>query len=140
MLLRNFDFAIKYFDYKSKTEFEDISNSKINGWYKFVNGLISGLFVIDNNLFFLYGKDKILIIDSHRVLLKKSNKIRSEFNLINDNDVLVKFQLNQLDCDYNISPFEYIDEEDFKWHEFISRIINDSERKKNFITNLMDNG
>ena len=37
----------------------------------------------------------------------------------------------------NISPFEYLDQEDFEWGGFIKKIINDENRKKTFIANLM---
>lgn len=138
MLLRNFDYAVKYFDYRSKIEFEKTSNSPINGWYKFINGLLSALLVIDNNLYFLYGKEKFLITESHRVLLKRENNVESNFSLIIGDDVLVKFLYSLPDPKLNVSPFEYIDEEDFKWGDFIEKIINDGERKRNFIMNIME--
>jgi len=138
MLLRNFDFATKYFDYKSKTELEDTSNPPINGWYRIINGLLSALFVVDNNLYFFYGENKISIMESHRVLLKGSSKAESEFSLVDGSDVLVKFLYLLPNSKFNVAPFEYIDEDDFKWGEFIAKIINDKERQKNFVTNLME--
>lgn len=138
MLLRNFDFATKYFDYKSKTELEESSSPKINGWYKFINGLLSALLVIDNSLYFLYGENKFLITDSCEVLLKEKSKLENEFVLVNGNNELVRFLYSLPDPKLNVSPFEYIDENDFKWGNFIAKIINDEERKRNFVTNLME--
>lgn len=136
ILLRNFDFATKYLDYKSKIEINETSNPKISGWYKFANGLLSALLVLDNNLYFLYGEDRFLIMDSHRVLLKRISMFENECTLINGNDVLVRFLYSLSDSQQNISPFEYIDEEDFKWGEFIAKIINDHKRKRDFVNNL----
>ncbi len=138
VLLRNFDFALKYFDNKSKTELEDTSNPKINGWYKFINGVLSALLVIDNNLYFLYGEDRFLITEFIRVSLKGKSKDEIEFCIFNDNDIFVKFLYPISDPKLNVSPFEYIDEDDFKWGDFVAKIINDEERKRNFILNLME--
>ncbi len=137
MLLRNFDFATKYFDYESKAEVNETSSPKIKGWYKFINGTLTALFVMGNNLYFLYGKDKFLITDSHKVLIKEYDKFEHEFTLINVDDVLVRFPYSLPESKSNISPFEYIDEEDFKWGEFMAKIINDTEGKRNFVLNLM---
>lgn len=138
MILRNFDFAIKYFDYKSKTEIEKTSNPPINGWYKFINGILSALIVIDNNLCFLFGEEKFLITESYRVLLEVKSNVENKFSLINGNDVLVEFLYSKPSTKLNVSPFEYIDENDFKWGDFIAKIINDESRKRNFVTNLME--
>ncbi len=137
MLLRNFDYDTKYFDYRSKTEFEEAANFQVNGWYKLINGLLCGLLVKDNNLYFLYGEKEFLITESHRVLLKGESNVEAEFNLTYGNDVLVRFLYPTPDSKLNVSPFEYIDEEDFDWGGSIAKIINDGERKSNFIMNLM---
>ncbi len=137
MLLRNFDFAIKYFDFKSKKEIDDTSNPKISGWYKFISGKLSALLVIEYKLYFLYGEDKFLILDSHKVLLEETSKIENEFSLMKENEVLVKFYVSSPDSKLFVSPFEYLDKEDFKWGNFIAKIINDPERKAGFIENIM---
>lgn len=137
MLFRNFDFATKYYDYQSNTELEMTSNPQINGWYKFIDGLLTALFVTDGKLYFLYGEEKILITEFHRVLLKEINNVENEFSLININDVLVRFLYSISDSKLNVSPFEYIDEDDFKWGDFIAKIINDKERKQSYVMNLL---
>ena len=138
MILKNFDYAIKYFDYESKTEIEKTSNTLINGWYKFIDGLLSALLVIDDNLYFLYGEDKFLITESNRVVIKGKSNVKNEFSLFNKKDLLVRFDYSIPDSNLNVSPFEYIDEDDFKWGEFMTKIINDKERKRNFVMNLME--
>lgn len=139
MLLRNFDFATKYFDYNSKIELKENYNSKINGWYKFINGILSALLVIDDKLYFIYEEDEFLITNSYSVLLKKNSNMQNEFILVNGNNEILRFLYSLPDSKLNISPFEYIDEDDFKWGDFIAKIINDENRQKNFIKNLMDN-
>lgn len=136
-LLRNFDFAKKYYDCESKVEINETSNVKIFGWYKFINEKLSGLLVTNNNLYFLYGDNKFLITDSHKVSLKKINNEENEFKLVNNDTTEAKF-LYFVPNHKHVSPFEYIDEEDFKWGDFIAKIINDGERKNNFISNLME--
>ena len=135
-MLRNFDVATKYFDYESKTEINKTSIQKINGWYKFINGLLSAILVIDNNLYILYGENKILILESYKAILKPINATSSELIIINFDKVLLKFSYRLPDSKFNVSPFEYIDEDDFKWGEFIAKIINDKERQRNFAMNL----
>lgn len=137
ILLRNFDFANKYFDYESKTEGENTSNPKICGWYKYINGLLSGLLVLDNNLYFVYEHNKFLITDNSKVLLQDYSQFEKEFTLVDGENKLVVFLYSLPDSKLNVSPFEYIDDEDFKWGDFIEKVINDPERKKNFRTSMM---
>lgn len=138
MFLRNFDFATKYYDYKSETEQVMSLDTPINGWYKFINGVLSALMVADNKLYFLYGDDEILITDSHNVFLKKKSNQKNEFVLFDGNKELVRFVYDLPDPKFNVSPFEYIDEEDFKWGDFIGKIVNSKERQRNFVANLME--
>lgn len=138
MLLRNFDFAVKYFDYNSKIELENTLNPKINGWYKFINGLLSGLLVVNNNLYFLHGENKFLITESNRVSIKGKGDFENEFSLLNGNDVFVRFVYSIPNAKLSTSPFEYIDEDDFKWGEFIEKIMNNEDRKRSFVLNIME--
>lgn len=137
MLLRNFDFATKYFDYASKTEFANTSNPQINGWYKYIDSLFSALLVKNNKIYFIYGEQKILLNESHRVLIKRINHTQSEFRFIDGSNILIKFLYQLPDPIFNASPFEYIDEDDFEWEEFIAKIVNNQELQRNFVMNLM---
>lgn len=78
----------------------------------------------------MYGKEKFLITKSHKVFLKKKSNVLNEFSLVDQNKVLVKFLYSIPDSKLNVSPFKYIDEDNFKWADFLSNIINDEERKK----------
>lgn len=138
ILLRNFDYATKYFDYKSKNEINNISNPKMWGWYKFINGFLSAILILENQLYFVYSDDKFLITDTHKVLLKDTNEVNGEFILMDKNSELVKFLYPLPKEEPAISPFEYIDKEDFKWGNFIRSIVNNLEKRKNFVTNILE--
>jgi hypothetical protein len=134
--LRNFDVANKYFDLVSNTEIKSLSDPNIVGWYKIIDKHFSALLVQKNELYFLFEKDKYLITDNFRVIIKSITQNKNEFILM-DNDIEnMKFMYEIEDVNISLSPFEYIDEEDFKWEEFIMKTINDQERKNNLILNL----
>lgn len=136
ILLRNFDFANKYYNYQSKIEMNDTSFPRIKGWYKLINGIVSGVIVKENDLYFLYGDKEFLIKDSYQAII--NHKTVNEFCLKTEKDIVVKFNYSIPNIDLNISPFEYIDEDDFKWGDFLAKIINDKNRKNNFIENLSE--
>lgn len=138
--LQNFDVAANSYDYEAKVEFNATSSVLISGWYKFVDELLSGVMVIDYKLYFLYGTDKFLITDKHRVELKRISEFESEFALIESNRIWANFTYDLPESYIYPQPFDYIDEDDFLWGEFLQKIINNEERKKNFILNLMEEG
>ena len=139
MILRNFDFASKYLDYELMREFENSLGPSINGWYKFLENQLTALIVKDNNIFFLYGNKEILITKSHRALIEKVNIDESTFFLLNRDNILIKFNYKHPDLKFKYPPpFDYIDPKDFNWGEFIANIINNEEKKKNYIFNLMN--
>lgn len=140
MLLRNFDFAKKYFDFNLKIELEKTSNPPINGWYKFIDELMTALLTINNNLYFIYGEKKFLIKDSCKALIKEYSKAENEFRLVDGNNILIKF-LYPLPLDFeldfmDVTPFQ--SDDDFKWGDFLANIINNKERQRNFIINLTE--
>ncbi len=137
-LLKNFDVFKEYFnlDTKEFCSFEQLQ--KTVGIYKTLDGIMTGLLVEDTNLYFLYGEEKFLITDSYKVLLKKISKAESEIALSVGNEELVKFLYPIPNLELNVTPFEYIDEEDFKWGEFIEKIVNDKERRRNFVAKLSE--
>ena len=136
MLLRNFDSASTYFNSQLKIELKDINNPKINGWYKIINDRISALFVRDSQLYFKYGSlEKLINGDLHVVINKKSIN-EAEFSLCDEDNVLVNFLYDVPNSIVITSPFEYLNDDDFQWGIFIMNIINDKERRGNFIRNL----
>lgn len=138
MLLRNFDFASNYYDVLRKIELKDFSSPKINGWYKFVNGKLTALLVSDNNLFLLYENNQYLVNERSEVILDKNVKSEIQFNYLDNCSLQLSFSYSNDDSILNFSPFEYIDEDDFKWEKFIEKIINDKERQKKFVANLTE--
>ncbi|MCW5921687.1 MAG: hypothetical protein KIS77_05040 [Saprospiraceae bacterium] len=138
-LLKNFDSANKYLDLDSNKIMEYSSQVKINGWYKLIDNIPSALLVTANRLYFIWNNKKKLItnntyikIDDLKDLNKKTLKLYEPAMLI------FQFDYNVDDNYSNVTPFEYIDDEDFDWGLFVSNIINDTERKNNFIKNIME--
>lgn len=140
ILLRNFDYANKYFDYVTKVEMENNKVDKINGWYKFINGILVALLVLDNKLYYLYDSDKYLLTNNFKVVLEKNDLLnKCVFNIFDNQKKLISYSYNLPDQTINITPFEYIDDEDFKWEEFVEKIINNDSRRNDFIV-AMGNG
>jgi hypothetical protein len=140
IILKNFDFAKKYFDFESKIEYEEIANPKIHGWYKFINEIFTALLVKDNDLHFLYGDNKILIQDNYKVLLNTTNNpLEKKFTILNTEEPLFSFYYPLPNPQFSSSPFEYIDDEDFKWGDFIEKIVNNQDRRRGFIAIMMEN-
>lgn len=138
MLLRNFDIAQKYFDYSQNREINDTSNPKIKGWYKYINNNLSALLVKDNQLDFIYGDNMIRISSSHQVLLATKAANTSEFILLDGSEVLIKFSFTSPSFRFNFPPFEYLDDEDSSWEEYVTRVINDKQRQEKFVKNLKE--
>jgi hypothetical protein len=134
-LLSNFDVFKEYYDLDTKQFCSFESAQKNVGTYKIIGNIMIGLLVEDKELYFLYGNDKFLITESYRVLIKERSKLENEFTLLNGNDVIVRFLYPLPDPKLNISPFEYIDEDDFKWGDFIEKIVNNPERRKRYMSN-----
>lgn len=137
-LLKNFDKFIEYYDMESKKYHFYDSLQKTVGSYKIIGNVINAILVQDYNLFFVYGEQKIEITNSHKVLINKKSNLENEFCLMDENDVLVRFLYSIPDSQLNVSPFEYLDEDDFNWGNFVEKIINDEEKKINFVKNLME--
>lgn len=135
-LLKNFDSFKEYLDLDSKEFYFFDKLHEVTGIYKIVKGTMTGLLVDDKKLYFLSGSDEILITEHHTVLLRQQNNTENEFMLLDRDEIVVKFLDSLPESNFNVSPFEYIDEEDFEWGEFLEKIINDNERKEAFISNL----
>ncbi len=139
IILRNFDFANKYFYFEKRMECETNSVNTIDGWYKIINDKLTALLVLNNNLYFIFDSIKYFIKDDFMVVLEKNDSSKSfVFNLMDGETTIVSFKYHLSREIINVEPFGYLDDEDFKWEEFIRNIINDENKKKNFINNLME--
>ncbi|QKX05388.1 hypothetical protein HN014_10835 [Aquimarina sp. TRL1] len=140
ILLKNFDFAKKYFDFEMQIEKELENIDVINGWYKIIDSILTGVLVQKNKLYFLYGSDKYHITKDHNIVLKKTDSSKNIKTLIlfDKKNKIVSYSYTDFEENLYPTPFDYIDDEDSKWEYFIEKIINDEERKNNFISNLME--
>jgi hypothetical protein len=136
MIFRNFDCAKKYYDYSSKTEFENSTNPEICGWYKNHDDQFSALFVENSKLYFEFAGNLFYILDSTNVDINQISEENNEFYIIENLEVVLKYRFKENSSNLNVAPFEYLDDEDFNWLEFVRNIINDKIRKNTFITNM----
>ncbi len=137
-LVHNFDLFREYYDIDAKRFCSFKTLRKSIGKYKMIEGKMTGLLVEDNALYFLYGETRFLVTGACKVLLNKISKTAGEVSFVNTGEVVVSFLYEFVGGELNVAPFEYIDEEDFDWGLFLANVINDPERKKTFITNLME--
>lgn len=135
-LLKNFDSMEDYYDLDSHNFYVFGDLQKNIGMYKISEGNMSAI-IIEEDLIFLWQNQMFIISDDYHM------KIRKE-KIIDKHSVLKKFSLYKLDLllvefnyiaevGYNIPPFDYIDDEDSDWGLFLLNIINNLERKKQFI-------
>lgn len=136
MIFRNFDYAKKYYDYSLKTEFENNTNPEICGWYKNHDDQFSALFVENSKLYFEFAGNLFFISDSTNVDINQISEENNEFYIIENQEVVLKFRFKENSSNLNVAPFEYLDDEDSNWLEFVRNIINDKIRKNTFITNM----
>lgn len=136
-LLKNFDSANEYLDLDSNKIIKCLSEVKINGWYKIIDNAPSALLVSANRLYFIWDSNKHLVTDSTYIKIDKSKILNNNLKLYEIETLIFQFNYDADENYSNLSPFEYIDDEDFDWGLFVSNIINDTERKNNFIKNIM---
>lgn len=139
-ILRNFDDANMFFNLELKRNIQDSSISSCNGLYKYINNELSALFVSDYKLYFILGDEIKPVDDTFNVkIVNGSNGTEKLVKIFNDEVLVFQFSYAPPSTELlNIAPFEYIGEEDFNWGVFIGNVINNKNRKRNFIRNLME--
>lgn len=136
ILLRNFYSANKVYDLRNKLLLTSTLNTKINGWYIENNDMFSAIYTIEYDLFLFVNEKEINITsDSYFAELVRL-KDKENLKLYYDNVKEVEFIYDISESYSNVSPFEYIDDDDNNWGLFLIKIINDKNRKNNFIINL----
>ena len=79
---------------------------------------------------------EITLTATHRATVEKLADNKKKFSLFFNNDEIDRFEYIFSDELLNLSPFEYIDEEDFDWGFFLSEIINNPDRQRRLIDNI----
>jgi hypothetical protein len=138
MLLKNFEIDRLYFDLETRDQYLQDAVHKISGWYKFINNTFSALFVFENKLYFQLDNEKYSIEDNHSIILENNEYSNTKtVKVYGDDTIVLQFVYDVLKENFNVSPFEYIDSEDFDWGEFIANRVNNKERKFRFIDIMM---
>jgi hypothetical protein len=134
-LLINFDKTKEYLDIqKHEIHLFDTLQPTI-GLYKKLNSGLSAIYVEDNKLFILWNGWNYEVTDSCNVKFENEEKPNQKtFQYYDVNTLLFKFTYEIKISVSNISPFEYIDEDDSDWGMFVANIINDKKRKEAFIS------
>ena len=108
-LLRHYDVGNKYFDYESRYEKQQDFNAKINGWYKFLNGMLTGLLVSDGKLYFLYDTNKHVITEKSKAVVETgiSSKMKN-FSLLNGKNKIITFSYELPKERFNAAPLNIL--------------------------------
>jgi hypothetical protein len=133
MILRNFENAKRYLDYQSKGEFESNDSIKICGWYKLIEGRFYSLRVKDGLLYFACDWTDFLVTENTHIKLTQANEHVMKVTFIENSKEIITFDWPNENMLEVVSPFEYLDSEDFIWVEFLMKIINDKVRRLHFI-------
>lgn len=132
--LKNFLDNSLFWDFENKKEIIGLDNFSIFGWYMLFNNKFSSLYVLNKKLILQYGLDVIEIEADDRADVVFKNGVYY-FKIIRNNMSLLDFSYKVVPFG-SISPFEFIDEEDFNWGFFLLNVINNIERRKNYIEQM----
>lgn len=112
------------------------------GWVTYINSKTSKLYVENYKLYFSYENFLFDIKKHYYVQLKELNHldthlVNKEFCLfekgfLKRDKLLLRFEYTA-EINYNIPPFDYIDDEDSDWGLFVANIINNEKEKLKFI-------
>ena len=141
MLLKNIDSATKYWDLFNKKELSDMPITyHISGWYKWVDGNFSAIYVKMNKLFIAWNDNQICLNDDGFVVLQGTQYVdKKKFSLFQCGDLLLSFVYAVEEDFSKIPPFEYLNTEDFDWGLLLMNMINKKDRRKNLIQQWMVN-
>lgn len=130
-LLRNFDEFIKYYDIDADKHLTFKSFQKTIGTYKIMEGIVVGVFVNDEDLYFLYGNKKIRVPDSYRLIVRNMTNKKVELVLTDGSNEILKITYNAPEPFHYDKPFDYLNDD--KWENYMTDIINDKVKKSDFI-------
>ncbi len=137
-LLRNFDKGNEYLDIVQMRSSTKNYDSNMSGWYKLINGDVSGIVIENSNLYILWKNTKYLIDDSSKVIIEDCalNSKSKKFSFFQSGNLIYSFQYKAENYSLDSSPFEYIDYENYDWGCFLSNIINNKSRRSQIIENI----
>mgnify|MGYP006357738991 FL=1 len=136
-LLKSFEKGNEYKDIISNTIYILSFNENSVGWFKYIKGVLSAVYVQENSLFFKFGNYCVNVFDIIECSVTYIDDNYSSFTLYDVNRLKINFCYKHNKELYAIEPFDYIDEEDYDWGIFLCNIINDKERTMNIIQNII---
>lgn len=133
-LLQSFDDYNQFLNLDTEVVLSIDSDCDSIGWYKIIDGKVSAIYVKEGNLFLRFGGENISLDDNKHSRTETMDASSKIFELIDENqNVILRFRYIADTEMSGVAPFDYIDQEDFDWGLFLLNIINNKERKINFI-------
>lgn len=125
MILKSHERFDFYFDFTAQKEFEEKEILNTNGWYKFIDGVLTALFQEGDKWCLVYNAQKISIVEQYSSQIKKlDNKGNYLFQLLNLKSVVVEFVYNfDKSILYEDDTTGFIEREDFDWGLFLQNRI-----------------
>jgi hypothetical protein len=138
-LLRNFENACLYFNIESSIVLNITNEPNIIGWYKVIDNSKCGILVENHNLYLFFDDIKILIAPNFIAKITNSEKPNYKFFTLFDHEKeILKFEYDFKVENIDDPITSFMSQNDFDWGVFIVSILNDPEKKKNFITNILE--
>jgi hypothetical protein len=107
---------------------EEILNLRTEGWYMYINNLLSYLFFSETKVILWYDYLAIEITPKSHVELKCDGKL-CLFELFNNGQAELNFQYQKTGEIFEDETFGFAEDEDFNWGLFLKNIINNHERQ-----------
>lgn len=137
ILLKDFNYYNKYFDLEYKKTIHLEIMPKINGWYNIVESTLSALAVLNGKVCFIWGENNFVVDDMSTVEIESSGTPGEKLlKFYINSSLVVHFTYKVPTRSLNVFPFDYIDDEDSDWGNFIASVINNRTRRSNFIENI----
>jgi len=133
-LLINIDNIREYYD-MSNGHFlcYDTLRKTIGLYHKNSNQMMTGIYT-ENGRLFLMIRDRILEIGGdHKVAVEKLDDLNRKCLLFEHGKCIENFDYQAEDDHSQYPPFEYLDSENYDWGVLLSNIINNRQRRMEFI-------
>jgi len=132
-VLQSFDRNKEYLELDTRQIFETSEEVLVCGWYKWLDKILTAIYVMDNDVYFLNDDKSILLESSILPSVDEIDGSSAIFMLYQHNKIITEFKYDFDKSLHGVAPFDWFDEEDFDWGMFLKRLISDKERQKRII-------
>lgn len=136
MFLSDFNSIHHVLDLENFSVVPNVPRRQTGGSYCICDGVFTALYFQDRRLILQVTDRKMLIEPGLIAKIEKlDNSTERRFLLFSDKDVLVSFDYCAEEAFNDLSPWEWLPDEEFDWGLWLVNIINNPERQK-----IMANG